>query len=70
MTSGRCAISTPASPWDDRTYYQLEKVRAMGANLLNIHHKQEPNPTINYPVLRHVACHCSRSASKAATPTA
>jgi hypothetical protein len=39
----------PGLAMGDRTYYQLEKVRAMGANLLNIHHKQEPNPTINYP---------------------
>jgi hypothetical protein len=31
------------------TYYQGDKVKAMGANLINIHHNQEPNPTINYP---------------------
>ncbi len=33
----------------DPIFYQCEKVKAMGANLLNIHHNQEPNPTINYP---------------------
>jgi len=33
----------------DPIFYECEKVKAMGANLLNIHHDQEPNPTINYP---------------------
>ena len=30
-------------------FYQGDKIKAMGANMLNIHHNQEPNPTINYP---------------------
>ena len=39
----------PHQGMSDPIFYQCEKVKAMGANLLNIHHNQEPNPTINYP---------------------
>lgn len=34
---------------DDPIFYQCEKVKAMGASVINIHHCHEPTPTINYP---------------------
>jgi hypothetical protein len=39
----------PHQGMKDPIFYEGEKIKAMGANLLNIHHNQEPNPTINYP---------------------
>jgi len=34
---------------DDNDYRDLKRVAAMGANVINIHHNKEQNPTINYP---------------------
>lgn len=34
---------------DDEDLRDLKRVKAMGANVLNIHHNKEPTPTINYP---------------------
>ena len=34
---------------DDEDYRDLKRVKAMGANVINIHHNKEQNPTINYP---------------------
>ena len=39
----------PHQGMNDPIFYQCERVREMGANLVNIHHNQDPNPTINYP---------------------
>ncbi len=35
---------------DDADYRDLKRVAAMGANVINIHHNKEQNPTINYPL--------------------
>jgi hypothetical protein len=34
---------------NDEDYRDLKRVQAMGANVINIHHNKEQNPTINYP---------------------
>ena len=34
---------------EDEDYRDLKRVKAMGANVINIHHNKEQNPTINYP---------------------
>ena len=34
---------------NNQIFYECDKVKAMGANVINIHHNQDPNPTINYP---------------------
>ena len=34
---------------DDADYRDLSRVKAMGANVVNIHQSREANPTINYP---------------------
>lgn len=34
---------------DDPDLRDVSRVKAMGANVLNIHHAKEPTPTINYP---------------------
>ncbi len=34
---------------DDADYRDLSRVKAMGANIVNIHQSREANPTINYP---------------------
>ncbi len=33
----------------DPIFYNGDQVKAIGANVINIHHNLEPNPTINYP---------------------
>ncbi|MCX7049504.1 MAG: DUF6067 family protein [Candidatus Sumerlaeota bacterium] len=34
---------------EDNDYRDLKRVKDMGANVINIHHNKEQNPTINYP---------------------
>jgi hypothetical protein len=39
----------PVQGVTNQIFYHCDQVKAMGANLLNIHQNEEPNPTINYP---------------------
>ena len=45
---------------NNEQYADAAKVKAMGANIVNIHQSREANPTINYPYFDLSSCRCSR----------